>query len=63
MSTSAAGKANSELNFIIHNIFTKAAAVKKKARKQLVRLIVECASTSWDMLTQIQEKDLKTVQQ
>jgi hypothetical protein len=56
------GKASSKLGFIKRNIRTKAAAVKEKAYKQLVRPIMEYASASWDMLTNTQELQLEAVQ-
>ena len=55
-------KANSTLGFIRRNVLTTSEEIKSLAFKQLVRPVLEYASSAWDSLTQTQETSLEAVQ-
>ena len=57
-----AAKGNSTLGFIRRNVTTTSEEVKSLAYKQLVRPVLEYASSAWDSLTQTQETSLEAVQ-
>ena len=57
-----AAKGNSTLGFIRRNVTTTSEEVKSLAYKQLVRPVLEYASSAWDALTQTQETSLEAVQ-